>query len=71
MLVLSRKAGESVLLHLRDGSTVDVKVTEIVTGANARVKLGISAPDDVLILREEIPVDDLNALRVIPLENTP
>lgn len=71
MLVLSRKAGESVLLHLRDGRTVDVKVTEIVTRANARVKLGISAPDDVLILREEIPVDDLNALRVIPLENTP
>lgn len=71
MLVLSRKAGESVLLHLRDGRTVDVKVTEIVTRANARVKLGISAPDDVLILREEIPVDDLNALRVIPLEKAP
>lgn len=71
MLVLSRKAGESVLLHLRDGRTVNVKVTEIVTRRNSRVKLGISAPDDVLILREEVPVDDLNALRVIPLEQMP
>ncbi len=59
MLVLSRKAGESILLHLRDGRTVDVKVTDIIPSPRGnRVKLGISAPDDVLILREEVPRKD-------------
>lgn len=60
MLVLSRKAGESILLHMRDGRTADVKVIEIVhqEGARPRVKLGISAPDDVLIMRQEVPVVD-------------
>lgn len=60
MLVLSRKAGESILLHMRDGRTVDVKVTEIVhrDGALSRVRLGISAPDDVIIMRQEVPLAD-------------
>jgi carbon storage regulator len=47
MLVLTRKAGESVVL--------DGKIIVRVLGAqNGRVRLGIEAPDDVLVLREEV-----------------
>lgn len=47
MLVIRRRAGESVLI----GEAIEVQVVEITPG---RVKLGISAPPDVLILRKEI-----------------
>lgn len=66
MLVLSRKVGESVLLHLRDGRTVDVKITDIRTSRLPRVHLGISAPEDVLILREEVPVHGIKVVREKP-----
>lgn len=58
MLVLSRKQGESILVHMRDGRKVDVCITEIVhpEDGQSRVKLGISAPNDVLILRAEVPM---------------
>lgn len=47
MLVLRRKVGESVIL---DGtSTITVLAVE-----GERVKLGISAPPDVSIVREEL-----------------
>lgn len=62
MLVLSRKVGESVLLHLRDGRTVDVKITEIRTSRLPRVRLGISAPEDVLILRDEVPIHGIHVV---------
>ncbi len=47
MLVLSRKTGES----LRIGS--DVRVT-IVAASPGHVRIGIEAPDDVAIYREEV-----------------
>lgn len=47
MLVLSRKAGESIVI---DGG-IEVKVVEI---RNGRVRLGFSAPPDVNIRREEL-----------------
>ncbi|MGA2186835.1 MAG: carbon storage regulator [Bryobacteraceae bacterium] len=47
MLVIRRRAGESVLI----GDGVEVEVLEI---AGNQVKIGISAPRDVLILRREI-----------------
>ena len=47
MLILRRKPGESV----RIGERIEVQVVEI---AGGRVKLGISAPEEVLILRTEI-----------------
>jgi len=47
LLVLSRRVGE--VLYIGD----DVKITVLsISGQQARV--GISAPDDVLILREEV-----------------
>jgi carbon storage regulator len=47
MLVLSRKPGESI--HIGD----DVVVTVVRVGPNA-VRLGVSAPRDVPIVREEL-----------------
>lgn len=47
MLVLSRKTGESVSI----GDTIKIKIVEIKGGL---VRLGIEAPADIRILREEI-----------------
>lgn len=47
MLVLSRKPGESV----RTSNGLVVQVLRIEAG---RVKLGFTAPEDVVILRDEI-----------------
>ena len=47
MLVLSRKVGEDICI---DGQ---IKVTVVKIGGN-RVKIGIDAPDDVQIVREEL-----------------
>lgn len=47
MLVLSRKAGESI----RIGDDIEVTVLEVHHG---KVRLGINAPSHVKILREEI-----------------
>ena len=47
MLVLTRKAGESILI----GNDVRIRVLAT-TGTHARI--AIEAPDDVTILREEV-----------------
>ena len=47
MLVLKRKAGEAIII---DGD-IRVIILDVIDG---RVKLGIEAPDDVNIVREEI-----------------
>jgi carbon storage regulator len=49
MLVIRRRAGESVLI----GDGVEVEVLEI---AGNQVKIGISAPREVLILRREVRI---------------
>jgi len=50
MLVLSRRAGERILI----GN--DVKLTVIRVGPNA-VRLGFEAPHDLNIVREELCID--------------
>lgn len=47
MLVIRRRAGESVLI----GDRIEVEVIELASG---RVKLGFHAPMDVPILRKEL-----------------
>ncbi|MFP4333128.1 MAG: carbon storage regulator CsrA [Campylobacterales bacterium] len=47
MLILSRKENESI--HI--GKNIKIKVVSIEKGS---VKLGLEAPDDVLILRDEL-----------------
>ncbi len=51
MLVLSRKPGESFYLNPDKPDQVEVKILESSPG---RVRVGINAPEDVLILREEL-----------------
>jgi carbon storage regulator CsrA len=51
MLVLSRKRDQSLILDCPDGTTIEVKVTGI---EPHRVRLGISAPTEVGIVRKEI-----------------
>jgi len=47
MLVISRRAGESVLI----GEDIEIRVLE--TGSR-RIKLGIQAPETIAVLREEV-----------------
>lgn len=47
MLILSRKCGESLLIN----GEIEVKITEI---SGDKVKIGIDAPKDCLILRKEL-----------------
>jgi len=47
MLILSRKIGEAVILDEK----ITVKVIDISKGV---VRIGFDAPDDMLILREEL-----------------
>ena len=47
MLVLSRKVGESILI------SESIRVT-VVQAANGRIRLGIDAPPEVIVLREEL-----------------
>ncbi len=49
MLVMRRRAGETILI----GEGVEIEVLEI---CGTRVKLGIVAPDSVLIQRKEIKI---------------
>lgn len=51
MLILTRKTGESFLLELPDGETVEIQVAEL-TGNQAR--LGITAPASCRIWRAEL-----------------
>ncbi len=47
MLVLSRKVGESILI------SESIRVT-VVQAADGRIRLGIEAPPEVKVLREEL-----------------
>ncbi len=47
MLILSRKAGEEIIL----GNDIVIKITEI---SKSTVKIGIQAPKETLILRGEL-----------------
>jgi carbon storage regulator len=50
MLVLSRKVGERILL----GDQIKITVVRITNGG---VRLGIEAPSDVVVVREEVQQD--------------
>lgn len=53
MLVLSRKAGEAIVL----AGNIKIQVLGI---ENDRVKLGVEAPPDVLVLRSELLRDQFH-----------
>ena len=47
MLILTRKLGESIVI----GDNIKVTITDI---RNGQIKLGITAPKDVTVNREEV-----------------
>lgn len=51
MLILNRKSDERIVFLLNDGRQITILVTSV-RGKN--VKVGIEAPKDVLILRDEL-----------------
>jgi carbon storage regulator len=64
MLVLTRKIGE----RIRIGDTVTVQVLEV---RGSQVRLGVEAPADIRILREEIyQPGDLNGSLAHPSNGT-
>jgi carbon storage regulator len=51
MLVVTRRPGEAIVIELPTGELIEV----VVLGTEANhVKLGTDAPDDILVLREEL-----------------
>ena len=54
MLVLSRKVGETILIS----ETIRVTVVQV---ANGRIRLGIDAPPEVVVLREELTSSRFNS----------
>jgi carbon storage regulator len=55
MLILSRRLGETPILELPTGEQIDVVLLEV-KGSQGR--LGIDAPSDVHIVREELLFDE-------------
>jgi carbon storage regulator CsrA len=51
MLVLEREAGQRIILTLPDKRSIVVAFLKMRNGSG---RIGIQAPDDVLILREEL-----------------
>ena len=51
MLILTRKEGETILI----GENISIKVVEI---RGRQVRLGIDAPADILVLREEMKLHE-------------
>jgi carbon storage regulator len=55
MLILTRRLGETLILELPSGKTIEVSVLEI---NGSQVRLGTEAPEDIHIVREELLFDD-------------
>lgn len=67
MLVIRRRAGESFFI----GTDIEVEVLEV---SGARVKLGITAPDEEVILRKEARItrdENILAARSVRTDSLP
>ena len=53
MLVLSRRKGEKIVISHPSGP-ITVEVVEVRSKDNGQVRLGVTAPQDVSINREEV-----------------
>jgi len=51
MLILSRKQGEKIVVHLGQGRKLTI---EVIRTGKSKIILGLEAPQDIRILREEI-----------------
>ena len=64
MLVLSRKVGQKILI----GDKIEVTVVRLAPGS---VRIGIEAPDELPIVREEVQNQGLVSEREIPFQEEP
>lgn len=64
MLVLRRKAGEAIVLN-------QVIVIRVLGVEGDRVKLGIDAPPDVIVVREELLEESGNTPRIAVQNHVP
>lgn len=65
MLVLTRKSGEAIILN-------DVITVRVLAVMGERVKLGLEAPMDVNIAREELVIEAANAPQLVaPIAGKP
>lgn len=55
MLVLSRKAEESIIINTPDKKEIKITIIKI---ENKKVKVGISADNEFTILREELTLEN-------------
>ena len=62
MLVLKRKAGESIII----ADNIEIKIIEVEDG---RIKIGIEAPKEISILRKEV-LDEAHIENKQASENT-
>lgn len=54
MLVLTRRVGDAVICRTGAGEEIEIKVLRI--GAGGQVRIGIEAPRDCSVLRQELEV---------------
>ena len=55
MLILERKVNETITITSPSGEFIEIKMIDTVRG---KAKFGINAPDDYLILRDEL-IDEI------------
>ena len=55
MLILTRRSSEILIIELPTGERIEVTVLGI---KGNQVRIGTAAPDDILILREELPAEE-------------
>ena len=54
MLVVTRRPGEAIVIELPSGELIEVTVLGV---KGNQVRLGTGAPEDILVLREELVED--------------
>jgi len=59
MLVLHRKVREKIFIFTPDGAEIEICLLSVYPGGNGG-KIGINAPSDYRILREELLTDQSN-----------
>lgn len=51
MLILERKTNESIIIQTPTGETIEIYLQDTTRG---KAKIGVDAPDEYVILREEL-----------------
>ena len=55
MLILERKSNEAIIIESPSGDIIEIQILDTTRG---KAKVGIEAPEDYLILRDELVEED-------------